>query len=1469
MQLIAGAVIDDLQKQFKSENYDNALALLDHLCHFDLSGEGLEEKFSAAKQPFINVLINILQRGIPTTLNINALLALNSRTDLFEVRNEEHGIKVEWSDRAKSHADQLSLALHIVDSKLDKQSIIQNWHQNGYSLGSAAEEQFLFNSFNQIFGESGDIFIQLLTPQRTLTSILKDKLPVNLPDHVRKDFDGQRTDFSLEFAYAKPESYQGIVIEIDGQQHRDERQLYLDRQRDEALAKIKWHNTIRIPTENLKNGSYLHTLNTVFGNAVSNPFISTTIENYHKQLQKDSQFQEISDLSLIPFGVARIQRSVLELIKQGILNLDDPAWEIAVIERDIPCARLAIDDLKATIACLKKLAPEVIFPEINLIVFGTERSISSAFQFDANVNHINTFDLLTRYSCVLDVSILIRQGVYFPVKSQSAVYSIRSSHYSFEKIRIHTSRHVQYPQIAYKTIDEKWVIDEEKEEALSYFLQYLFRKIDFRAGQIPIINKALQAKSVIGLLPTGGGKSITYQLSALLQPGICLVIDPIRSLMKDQVDGLTDNHIDAAIFINSSLKGAEKQQAIKKLHGGQAQFVFISPERLQMDEFRDALQKMNDDKLFFSYCIIDEAHCVSEWGHDFRTAYLRLGVNAYKICKTADGTPVPLFGLTATASYDVLSDIQRELSGYGSYKLDDDSLVRFESTVRPEIQFMIEDVTIPSTTFNSIWTLKAQLGEAKRKRIFRILENLPDNFLTFLATPENLFTDDDWENKPEETQEKLERLLIPDFDPNNFFSPKNGGLIFCPHKSGHYGITDQFKPPRNGMPLPFSGIYDHVRNKPGIRAGFFMGSGDEQDDTAKLIVEQSIDNQTAFKKNELNLMVATKAFGMGIDKPNIRYTIHLTYPSSIESFVQEAGRCGRDRDLALSFLLLNNQTFTNLNTGDKIDHDLDINFYFHNNSFKGVSKEMAVLDELLTEIYFPDRTSEIENIIAAELGVEVTCNLWEGGVNKRIYINRAFRESYCYLDLNTLNGNTAGSIDAEVGNNIISLLVKYLRDLHLNTPVWEWIQTSESEVGIERRLDEMQKNKEFKIEIGFINNHVHRVKTLFTWLHAVIHGSFNLDLVKKLRQESNNADIFIEKVCEAYRGFTGIDLDFESVCTARDREKGNPAGYAYNYFCNLFNAYRTKQDTEKAIYRLSTLGIIEDYTVDFNSQTFTLHGRKKDETEYRKQLENYLQKFYSDKTARKKLSEADRLDEKTPIRKYLRFIIQFVYETIKAKRKTAIFEMKNACLEAIDKGDKSNLFLREYIDLYFNSKYARSGYIFLDAEGKEYDASITDLTEGGKKSDIQFVWDFIDYVDIDTSGTPLENTKHLRGGCIRMITNNPNNYSIRLLNAFTLLMLEYRNKRLVEEAINNIMMAFELMEEAEQMKEPTLKKHFDHYHSLITLKNDALDEIFKNMGFEFSFNSILISRSLKKLKIINGNLNNINNTIYRDVNQYH
>jgi ATP-dependent DNA helicase RecQ len=1464
-QYLAGNIIDNILDVFekKSSRKNAAKKLASWLSYFQLNSKSGFENTEVEYHPTIAVILNLLQRGLPTKLNKYAFEKIVNKSTFLVYDKEKDGeIALKTKDLEDDIKELLFRSLHIIDPRIAPEDLKENYIHSWENLGSDYEEDFLFSSLPFSIGNNGGYISQLISNQRTISSITKDSLNLyTLQNKVRNNFEGQRTDFSIEFPYYSSNKPKGIVIEIDGAQHQAAEQIFLDTERDRAVASSGWNNTLRIKTSEFSTSEFSNKINNILLPAINNDYIKICADNYNNPIWETTVGKEVMQVTLIPFGISRIQRAILEAITHNALPIDNESWKIAVLERDIPCAQLAIDDLQKLIEELNNLALEqLIIPEIELHIYSTDEFIDSDFQIK-NAKLIDSFKSDEFYDLVIDIAILDRNTSSTHIAPNCAeIINIRSVHYLDTKRIIATSELIKYkPFCAISNEDGLWVVEDlAMKNSLDYLLHSIFRKKEFRPGQLPIMHNALQCKSVIGLLPTGGGKSLTYQLSALLQPGICLVIDPIRSLMKDQVDGLYRNNIDSCVYINSTLQGEEKRKAMRKLADGEVQFVFVSPERLQMEEFRNMLDDMFNQGLYFSYCVIDEAHCVSEWGHDFRTAYLRLGENAIKYCKTKNSEHLPLFGLTATASYDVLADVQRELSGNEEERrLTEDAVVRSEYTKRNELQYVIEEVTFPTGALNNIWDLKRELSSKKQERVRRLLNDIPQTINEFLSEPTLVFSQNDWELNEKGEKEAFEKMQLEEYIPENFYYENNAALVFCPHTKGSFGVTDKFKIDRAGMPVVREGYYDILSAHHGINAGYFMGSGNDSDTTGKLIQEESFDNQDKFINSELNMMVATKAFGMGIDKTNIRYTVHVNYPGSIESYVQEAGRAGRDRKIALSYILFNDQEVKLPTEEELIDHDMDINMYFHKNSFKGVAKELAVVDELLTEIFFPDRTFEIENLISLNLEEEVNCTYWEKESFKGIFFNKGFNEKLGFINLKNLSGSIKDSTNIVLSNKIFELVTTYINDLNIQEPIHLWIQRSDKIVGIEEILKSKRTGDSFDITVGFYNNAKERVKTITRWLHDVVHKDFTEVIVQKMRKNCTDAEAFIEEVCIKYSKFTiGNVLDFEGVCLKRDITKGNTKGNTFKMFMAYYNGYRDKMDTEKAIYRLSTLGIIDDYTVNFSSNTFSLKGTKKTEKEYKDNLKGYLLKYYSEKTTSIRLKTLSKIDEPTAIRKSLNFLVNFVYEEVQKKRQLAMKDMKEACRIGLEKGSVE---LKDYIDLYFNSKYARAGYSYTNKKGKEVNASLPDLTGNGMNDDLKWVWLFTNIVEEDPKAGQIDNIKHLRGACTRMLNNQPDSYTLLLLNAFALYMLEFKNPRYLIEAENLIINGFSKIQEKEpDWDDNKLEEIYNKFVSIVIDKNTELEANMEKNDFSFDFDSVMIKRLLNPLQKANSLLQSLN-----------
>lgn len=324
----------------------------------------------------------------------------------------------------------------------------------------------------------------------------------------------------------------------------------------------------------------------------------------------------------------------------------------------------------------------------------------------------------------------------------------------------------------------------ERSGKMNDLLKQYFGYDKFRPGQKEIIQKVIDQENVLGIMPTGSGKSICYQLPSLLLDGLTVVVSPLISLMKDQVDAANQLGIPAT-FINSSLDGYETARRFQEIDRQQYRLLYIAPERFIMPDFIQAMNRWN-----VCMIAIDEAHCISQWGHDFRPSYLQMA----KQLNQLPNRPV-IVALTATATIQVAADIKRLL------KIPDGNHI--------------------------------QTGFERENLRFQVVKD-----------------------------QKKEQYLVEYLKINK----NQSGIIYAATRKE----VDR--------------IY-HLLKKFGFSIGRYHGGLNENERTAM---------QEAFLYDRLQLIVATNAFGMGINKSNVRFVIHYQIPGSLEAYYQEAGRAGRD-----------------------------------------------------------------------------------------------------------------------------------------------------------------------------------------------------------------------------------------------------------------------------------------------------------------------------------------------------------------------------------------------------------------------------------------------------------------------------------------------------------------------------------------------------------------------------------------------
>lgn len=324
---------------------------------------------------------------------------------------------------------------------------------------------------------------------------------------------------------------------------------------------------------------------------------------------------------------------------------------------------------------------------------------------------------------------------------------------------------------------------------------------NFRPLQEDIIQSILDGKDTLALLPTGGGKSLCFQVPALAKEGICLVVSPLIALMKDQVENLNKRGV-GALAVYSGMSFLELKKILQNASYGNYKFLYVSPERLETNLFLEYLPAMN-----INLIAIDEAHCISQWGYDFRPPYLR-------IAKLREYLPdVPVLALTASATKEVQDDICEKLVfGKGSQRFQ-------KSFERPNLSYSVFNVA------------------AKQTKLIEILSNV-----------------------------------------------KGCGIVYCKSRKHTKDVAD----------LLFMN---------GIKADFYH---------AGLSSEERNRKQESWIKNETRIIACTNAFGMGIDKPDVRVVIHYDVPDCLENYYQEAGRAGRDGKRAYAVLLYSDKEITDL-----------------------------------------------------------------------------------------------------------------------------------------------------------------------------------------------------------------------------------------------------------------------------------------------------------------------------------------------------------------------------------------------------------------------------------------------------------------------------------------------------------------------------------------------------------------------------
>ncbi len=1044
-QLQASYFIDGIKNLFlQDKNKHKVTDLLRQLSFFEL------ETNADLKHTNMDSILcrfnNLLTRGLPTRPScfIEDMIANTFSKTTKEITAQNDIVYNFTTDDFKRIIYQ---ALHIVEPRFDKKYFTK------YTYDTKDEKVLLQKYFvlDILPLYYGDYLIQMIDFGRTYKNIIEnhennfediDRLTKN----ASYNFLYEKTSFSIESPFTERD-YKGIIINLEDDADNNFSDYKAEELKNKLLKSVNWDAYIGLKKDSFQNIEKDLELLSYF---LSDDYFENIQKFFKTPLYKTEDGRQALQIALAPLAIARIHKTLIEFILANKLNIDQEQWNIAVIEQDIPCGFLAIEDFKLyfkNFAIIENAQRKL--PKINLTIYHSEEFEQAELNvlYQGEKYLISDFESSRYFDLIVDVSVLRRNGIDFKYLNNSAKYyaQIRSARGQKSRRKFLINNQLTKYQDLYSTPDNQ--ISEQRissvTDSITFFLRTIFRKYELSNNELEFVLSALGLNNCLVSSAFSQNRNFIALFVNFFQNAITMVIPANMSALKEYIDEMKNQGIDSIYYVNRlQTKMLEKQKVLNNLKNKEILVILISAEMFLTQEFRNVLNEMKQNNLTFSSAIINEAHSISEWGHDFSMAHSSLIRNLQTYCKPTNLTHLPLYIFSSYCSYNVIYDITN--------KLDNNLKILHDKNNFNNLDFQFVDIKIENPEELSDSTmLENAVKIYKQQRLFNFIEEKITN--------------------------------------------DNNLLVVCTEQQGLTSVST-----KTG-----DGIYDKLENAKNLSLAKFEGTIDDGFFAVSEIKSyNSYRDYRSFKNKEKNILIASQSIRVALNMQGINNLVHLHLPLSVEHFIQTNARAGRQIDNALITTFFNNQ-----------EADINLLNIIFDKIHLTAEKNVFIFEELINEISYSTETpiNNLKEHLDYEFDDIFELRTEPGTNPHQLHILKT-EKLIGFIDFKSNEIVIKSSVyDKEMNERILYFAKNDIETKRQSeTDLVTWLETTtkkENSKGMKTLLQEMTLNAENTLTVGFTNDYVERIAKK---IKASIWENFEDSQLNNFYKLSNNFNEFQE-----------------------------------------------------------------------------------------------------------------------------------------------------------------------------------------------------------------------------------------------------------------------------------------------------------------------------------------------------------------------